>query len=86
MSLTPEQAQALTELQQRMLANIQLGKEAHDGMTEEDLHRALSFLRQNRAASGAAAGEASKKKAAAKKKAKPSVEIDTKFFDGFSFD
>lgn len=90
MPLTPEQAQKLTNLQQRVLANIAAGKSAHADITEEEVRESLDILRQDRGRA-LAAGEA--KKPRAKKEAKPKAsatgsidDILASKFKGMSFD
>lgn len=84
MNISPEEAQKLTNMQSRMLSNIQAGKPAHEGITEEELSECLSFIRKNRAASALDSAAKPKAKRGAKAK-KPAVEVDTKFFGDFDF-
>ncbi len=69
MPLTPEDAQKLNNLQQRVLANIAAGRQSNDGITQEEVRESLHLIRQNRTAA-LAAGEA--KKPRAKKEKAPS--------------
>lgn len=78
MPVSPEQMQLATNIQSRMLANIQRGRPSHEGITREELHTALSALRSGRA-TAAAAATAGRKKAAAAKAAKPAVELGDLF-------
>jgi len=68
--LTIEEAQMLTDLRSRMLANIQAGKPAFDGLTTEEYRRALDIVRENRSAA-AKAGEAKKVREGTRKKKDP---------------
>jgi len=61
MPITPEEAQKLTNLQQRMLANIAKNLPSHEGLTKEEIKEALDFVRSGRNAS-IAAGAAKEKK------------------------
>jgi hypothetical protein len=87
MNLSPENAQQLTNLQERMLANIAAGKASFDGLTEDQIREGLSFLRQNRAASASLGGKTKAKNASGKaKKPKVQVQIDTKAFTDLDLD
>ena len=73
--LSPEQSQKLTDLRQRMLANVSAGKAAHDGITQEEISEGLSFLRQNRAPAKPPKGEKVPKPPKAAKPGKASVDL-----------
>lgn len=73
MSLSPEQAQHASNIQSRMLANMQAGKPTHEGIDPEDIRLALASLRSGRATAAAAATAGRKK---AKKAAGPEVPMD----------
>ncbi len=61
--MTPQDAQKLTDLRQKVLANVQAGKPSYEGIDPKELESALSLLRQPRAAGAAEGG----KKTAAKR-------------------
>jgi hypothetical protein len=54
--LSIEQSQKISDLRQRMLRNVQEGKPAQEGLTEDDLRQALEWIRSNRASVGAKGG------------------------------
>jgi hypothetical protein len=65
--LSIEDAQKVIDLRARMLENIQNGKSAEEGITQEELRLALDAVRSNRsaaAAAGAAKATRAKKKSA----------------------
>lgn len=70
--MTPEDSQKITHLQQRILTNLQAGKNAHEGISPEDLAESLAVLRQNRVVASARGG-----KAAAAKKGKAPKQSET---------
>lgn len=72
MSISPEDAQRLTDLRERMYNNVQKGLPSHAGMTEEDISTGLSLLRSTRSAA-AAAGATKAKATKAKGKAASDV-------------
>ena len=86
--LTPEQAQKITDLRSFMLRNVAAGKPSYEGLSEDQLKEALSFVRSNRSASVTAA--AKKKDGATKttrgKKEKPKVVVDFASFTNMDLD
>jgi hypothetical protein len=64
MTITIEQAQKVLDLRAKMLANIQIGKPAHEGLTQEEYRECLDAVRADRARATAAGVEKAKKKAA----------------------
>jgi hypothetical protein len=83
MSILPEEAQKLTDLRCKMLANIRAGKPKHEGLAAEEIKEALGFLRRNRTAAMANAEKKTKKAAG---KVKSTVEVDTKAFTELDLD
>lgn len=65
--LTMEETQKVLDLRQRMYQNVQMGRPAHEGVTEEDYRLALDAVRSNRSAA-AKAGEEKKVKSGQRKK------------------
>ena len=57
MPLTPEDAQFVTNLQQRVLANVAAGRPTNHDITEDDVRRSLSILRADRSKAVAAGAE-----------------------------
>ena len=84
MPISPEQAQYLTHLQQKILTNIQEGKPSSEGITKEDIAQGLDFLRSNRQVT--LEGEGAKPRKAGGKASKPLVQIDTKTFTDVDLD
>lgn len=82
--ITPEQAQKITDLRSIMLRNIAADKPAHDGIGEDQLREAISFIRSNRNLVGKSLDKEGKPKKA--KAAKPSVVVDTKAFTDINLD
>lgn len=82
MSVTPEQAQKLTDLRTKILENVQKGLSPNEGLTKEDIREALSYLRQNRSAAQAAGAAKAKGKKA--KAAKPTVVVSEDAFKNFT--
>lgn len=70
MPITPEQSQKLTDIHQRVLANVAAGKKPQDGISQDEVKEALDILRSDRS-KALAAGE--KKAGKAKKEKKPSA-------------
>jgi hypothetical protein len=88
MTITPEEAQKLSNLSRRMLQNIAEDKPSHEGLTKEEIKEALDFVRSGRAAS-IAAGEKKAGKAKKPSKAKASsadLEKSLSAFSGMSLD
>lgn len=79
MALTIDQAQKLSEMRLRILANVQAGNPAHTGFSKEEITEGLSMIRQGKTASAVAAAEKGKKTKKAKAGGAP---IDTKAFFG----
>lgn len=87
MSLLPEEAQQLTDLRSHMLRNIQQGKPAHEGLTQEAIAKGLAFLRRNRqAAAEAGAKKAKRDVSRATKAPKKDVVVDPNFLGGIDLD
>lgn len=61
MPLSPENAQKLTNLQQRILANAAADRPKHAGISKEELKEALDILRGDRAKALQAGVEKAKK-------------------------
>ncbi len=65
--LSPEDMQHLTNLQQRMLDNKAKGLPSHEGISEDEIKRALATLRSGaKTAAASAGGKAKAKKTSAK--------------------
>lgn len=73
MPLTPEDSQKLTDLQRRILSNVQANKPPHEGIDRAELTEAITLLRSSRATALAAGVAKAPKKA---KTAKPKVTSD----------
>jgi hypothetical protein len=87
MPITPEEAQKLSNLQRRMLANIAADKPSHDGLTKEEIKEALDFVRSGRASAVAAGEKATAKKTRAPKAKSPGTPLDlSSFAPGVSLD
>lgn len=62
MPTTPEDAQKLTNLHQRILANVAAGKKPQDGISQDEVREALDIVRADRGKALAAGVEKAPKK------------------------
>jgi hypothetical protein len=81
MPLTPEEAQEISNLHLKVLANVAGGKPPHDGISQDEVKRTLDLLRKDRAAalSAGSAGKPKKSRAAAPKVSNLNESLASKF-------
>ena len=78
MPMTPEQAQQLSDLQRRILANTAAGRPSSHGIEKDEIAKAVDILRGDRTSAMASAAAKGKTKKAAAKTSSESLEARLK--------